>query len=290
MNERTGPSQPAEEPSIGAFQQIEDALAAEARTNYDTDRGLAQILSRAAETLPATSLTGRRHGPQPASGATKGKRGRRDEFSVVALVERAVNGDQTAWNDMVERYAPLMESICVRYRLGDQDIGDVMQTVWLLLVEHLGKLREPAALPAWLVMTTHRECRRALTAARKTENAGTKLDDALLIVDSTMIEQEILAHERNAALRLALRGLPPRCQQLLTMLTSDPPRSYAEISAALQIPIGSIGPQRARCLERLRRTAALAGSVPERHDSTVQGANNVPDDWDDERLLAALRD
>jgi RNA polymerase sigma factor (sigma-70 family) len=183
----------------------------------------------------------------------------RDDPSVIALVTRAVNSDQNAWNDIVERYAPLVWSICARYRLNDQDIEDVGQTVWLLLVEHLGKLREPAALPGWLATTTHRECQRALTAARRTEDAGTKLDDALLVVDGAVIEQEILAAERNAALRLALRELPPRCQQLLAMLISDPPRSYDEISTTLQIPVGSIGPQRARCLERLRRSAALAG-------------------------------
>lgn len=183
----------------------------------------------------------------------------RDDPSVIALVERAVNSDQNAWNDIVERYAPLVWSICVRYRLNDPDIEDVGQTVWLLLVEHLGKLREPAALPGWLVTTTHRECQRALTAARKAEDAATKLEDGLVVVDGAVIEQEILTAERNAALRLALRELPPRCQQLLAMLISDPPRPYAEISATLQIPIGSIGPQRARCLERLRRTAALAG-------------------------------
>jgi len=182
----------------------------------------------------------------------------RDDPSVIALVERAVNGDQNAWNDIVERYAPLVWSVCTRYRLNDQDIEDVGQTVWLLLVEHLGELREPAALPGWLVTTTHRECQRALTMARKTEGAGTKLDDALLVADGVLIEQEILVAERNATLRLALRELPPRCQQLLAMLISDPPHSYAEISTTLRIPMGSIGPQRSRCLERLRRSAALA--------------------------------
>jgi RNA polymerase sigma factor (sigma-70 family) len=183
----------------------------------------------------------------------------RDDPSVIALVTRAVNGDQSAWNDIVERYASLVWSICTHYRLSDQDIEDAGQTVWLLLVEHLGKLREPAALPGWLVTTTHRECQRAITAARKTEGAGTKLDDALFVVDAAVIEQEILAAERNARLRLALRELQPRCQQLLAMLISDPPRSYTEISATLGMPIGSIGPQRARCLECLRRSAALAG-------------------------------
>ena len=181
----------------------------------------------------------------------------RDDPSVVALVTRAANGDNDAWNDIIERYAPLVWSICTRYRLRNHDIEDVGQTVWLLLVEQLGKLREPAALPGWLATTTQRECLRVLTAARKTEDSVT-LDDTLLVVDAAVIEQEILTAERNAALRTALGELPPRCQQLLTMLISDPPRPYAEISATLQIPMGSIGPQRARCLERLRRSSALA--------------------------------
>jgi RNA polymerase sigma factor (sigma-70 family) len=183
----------------------------------------------------------------------------RDDPSVIALVTRAANSDQDAWNEIIERYEPLVWSICTRYRLKNQDMEDVGQTVWLLLVEQLGKLREPAALPGWLATTTHHECQRALTAARKTEGAGMMLEDTLLVVDGALIEQEILTAERNAALRLALRELQPPCQQLLSMLISDPPRSYAEISAVMEIPIGSIGPRRARCLECLRRSAALAG-------------------------------
>jgi RNA polymerase sigma factor (sigma-70 family) len=181
----------------------------------------------------------------------------RDDPSVVALVTRAANSDKDAWDEIIERYAPLVWSICMRYRLKNQDIEDVGQTVWLLLVEQLGKLREPAALPGWLATTTQRECLRVLAAARKAEDAVT-LDDTLPVVDVTVIEQEILVAERNAALRTALGELPLRCRQLMTMLISDPPRSYAEISATLQIPMGSIGPQRSRCLERLRRSSALA--------------------------------
>jgi RNA polymerase sigma factor (sigma-70 family) len=183
----------------------------------------------------------------------------RDDPTVIALVTRAANGDQDSWNEIIERYAPLVWSICTRYQLKNHDIEDVGQTVWLLLVEQLGKLREPAALPGWLATTTQRECLRALTVARRSEAARTVVDDALLLADTAVVEQEVLVAERNAALRLAMRELPPRCQQLLAMLISDPPRSYAEISATLQIPVGSIGPQRARCLERLRRSAALAG-------------------------------
>jgi DNA-directed RNA polymerase specialized sigma24 family protein len=98
-----------------------------------------------------------------------------------------------------------------------------------------------------------------VTAARKSERLGTGLDDALQFVDNTIIDEEILMAERNAALRAAFAELTPRCQRLLAMLTSDPPCSYAEISATLQIPVGSIGPQRARCLERMRKSSALSG-------------------------------
>ena len=183
----------------------------------------------------------------------------RDDPTVVALVARAARGDPGAWDEIVERYAPLVWSICARFGLSNHDREDVAQNVWLLLVEQLGKLREPAALPGWLATTTHRECLRVVTVARKSERLGTGLDDALQFVDNTIIDEEILMAERNAALRAAFAELPPKYQQLLAMLMSDPPHSYAEISEKLQIPMGSIGPQRARCLERLRRSSALAG-------------------------------
>ena len=183
----------------------------------------------------------------------------RDDPRVIALVTRATEGDQDAWNKLVERYAPLVYTVCTRYRLSIHDIEDVGQNVWLLLVEQLGKLREPAALPGWLATTTARECLRVLTAAHKSEQVGTGLDDAVLFVDDAEIDGEILMAERNAALRAAFAQLPSRCQQLLSMLISDPPRSYAEIHAELGIPVGSIGPQRARCLDRLRRSGAFTG-------------------------------
>jgi len=182
----------------------------------------------------------------------------RDDPSVVALVERAAESDQDAWDEIVERYAPLVWSICGRYRLSNHDREDVGQNVWLLLVEQLGKLREPAALPGWLATTTARECLRVVTASRKSQRLGTQIDEAAQLKDDTVvIDEEMLMAERNAVLRAAFAELPPRCQRLLGMLLSDPPHSYAEISAALDIPVGSIGPQRARCLERLRRSGPL---------------------------------
>jgi RNA polymerase sigma factor (sigma-70 family) len=181
----------------------------------------------------------------------------RDDPTVVALVTRATGGDPRAWAEIVERYAPLVWSICTRFQLSNQDTEDVGQNVWLLLVEQLGKLREPAALPGWLATTTHRECLRVVTSAQKSERLGTRLDEALQIVDKTAIDEELLIAEQNAALLEAFAGLPLFHQQLLSLLMAEPPYSYAEISTKLGIPVGSIGPQRARALERLRRSDAL---------------------------------
>jgi len=181
----------------------------------------------------------------------------RDDPHVIALVTRAAGCDQDAWNELVDRYSPLVWTICLRYQLSNHDIEDIGQTVWLLLVEQLGKLREPAALPGWLATTTHRECLRVVTAARRSQPLGTRLDDGEQFVDDAVIEEEILIAERNAALRAAFAELPPYCRRLVAMLFADPPCSYSEISATLGVPVGSIGPQRARCLERLRRSKAL---------------------------------
>ena len=171
--------------------------------------------------------------------------------AAAALCTRAAAGDQGAWDDIVERYAPMVWSICTRFRLSDRDLEDVAQNVWLLLVEQLGKLPEPAALAGWLAATTRRECLRAATASRTPE--------PLEPPDAAVTGEEIIMAERNAALRAALAELPACCQPLMDMLVSDPPYSYAAISTALGIPVECIGPLRARCLERIRESSALLG-------------------------------
>jgi RNA polymerase sigma factor (sigma-70 family) len=182
----------------------------------------------------------------------------RDDPSVVALVVRAAGNDQAAWDELIDRYAPLVWSICIRFKLSAHDVEDVGQNVWLRLVEQLGNLREPAALPGWLATTTHRECLRVLKASGRYDMPGAELDERLPHTDPAMIEQEILAAEQHALLRAALAELPPRCRLLLSMLLRDPPSTYAEISAALGVQIGTIGPQRLRCLEQLRRSEYFA--------------------------------
>ena len=159
-------------------------------------------------------------------------RGRGDPV-VTGLATRARNGDRLAWDQLVDRYAPLVWSIC-RRRLEAADAHDAAQTVWLNLVDHLDSLRDPAALPGWLATTTERECGRILRSARRPCNAA-YAPAAQTIPDehARAAEQDLLAAERHAALREAFGQLPPGCQQLLTLLTADPPVSYAEISAKL---------------------------------------------------------
>jgi RNA polymerase sigma factor (sigma-70 family) len=184
----------------------------------------------------------------------------RDDPTVIALVGRAAGGDQAAWDELIERYAPLVWSICARYRLSRPDIDDVGQTVWLLLVEHIETLRDPAALPGWLATTTRNECLKIQRAARRNDLDGLPPEDQLPAADSdAMIEQEVIRAERNAAFRAAWRELSDECHRLLTLLMADPPLGYKQISERLVLPIGSSGPIRGRCLDRLRRSPHLAG-------------------------------
>jgi RNA polymerase sigma factor (sigma-70 family) len=178
---------------------------------------------------------------------------------LTALVTRARNGDKHAWDELVERYAPLIWSICRRYRLGRADAEDVGQSVWLRLVDHLASLRDPAALPGWLATTTQRECCQVLRAARKQEAPGHSPEIPDMMTGAA--ESELLKAERHAALREAFMHLPPGSRQLIALLIQDPPVPYAEISARLGIPVGSIGPSRGRCLEKLRCYPAIAALI-----------------------------
>src|SRR6516164_502453 len=182
--------------------------------------------------------------------------------SVVALVIRARDGDGRAWAALVERYAPLIWSLCRRYRMDTADTADVGQNVWLLLVNQLGKIREPAALPGWLATTTRRECARVLNRAQMPHVARHEPDaDNIPDGKAETIEQGLLAAERHAALREAFTHLSPRDQQLIALLIEDPPVPYAEISTRLGIPVGSIGPNRRRCLDKLRHHPAIAALI-----------------------------
>jgi len=184
-----------------------------------------------------------------------------DDLAVIDLVTRARNGNKQAWDTLVERYAPLIWSICRRHRLS-ADAEDLGQIVWLRVVRQLDKIRDPAAFPGWLATTTRRECLRLLGAARGPLADGHVVDaEAVPDEQARSAEQELLVAERHAALREAFRDLLPDGQRLILLLIQDPPVPYAEISARLSIPIGSIGPTRRRCLDRLRRHPAIAALI-----------------------------
>ena len=178
--------------------------------------------------------------------------------SVASLLRRAGEGDQSAWNALVERYLALVTALIARHRLFGADADDVNQTVWLRLVEHLHDIREPAALPGWVATTTRNECLRVLRRSQRAVPVDPQGYTLLDRPEPTRDMEDVLVDElRHHALRQALTELPPARRDLLLLLLADPPLQYSEISARLGIPVGSIGPTRARALDQLRRNPAL---------------------------------
>ncbi|MEP6816470.1 MAG: sigma-70 family RNA polymerase sigma factor [Marmoricola sp.] len=178
--------------------------------------------------------------------------------TVTALVDGARQGDQSAWDELVDRFLPLVSALIARHRLRGHDADDVNQTVWLRLVENLADLREPRALPGWIATTTRRECLRALDRSRRTVSVDPQSAPQFDQPDEERdVGDGLLALERQQILRAALAELPDDRRELLTLLLADPPLPYREISRLLGIPVGSIGPTRARALEQLRSSNAL---------------------------------
>ena len=182
-------------------------------------------------------------------------------YPLHALVASAREGDQSAWNAIVERFLPLVCALVRRHRLSEADGDDVCQTVWLRLVEHLDALREPDALPGWISTTTRNECLRLLAARKRMTPVDPMDSGSLEGVTEDVSGVDLVALEERHALREGLAELPSGRRDLLLMLLADPPIPYAEISEKLGIPVGSIGPTRARALAQLRNTRALIALV-----------------------------
>lgn len=182
------------------------------------------------------------------------------------MLAAAGAGDQRAWDSIVARYSGLLWSVARGYRLDPADAADVVQLTWLRLVEHLDAIADPHRLGAWLATTARRE---SLQLLRRRRERPAAVDDWLAAVPDAgpPIDTALLLAERDAALWRAFRALSERCQRLLGVLTAVPPPSYAEVSAALDMPVGSIGPARQRCLTALRRIIDVATvHTGERHD------------------------
>jgi RNA polymerase sigma factor (sigma-70 family) len=168
---------------------------------------------------------------------------------------RALDGDRTALTALVERYLPLVHTIARGYRLNDADTDDVGQTVFLRLLEHLDRIREPRALPKWIMTTARHESLRLSRSRIRTipvDELGDSPSD-----DPVDINAGLVRDEQGRVLRAGLARLTPLQRDLLLLLTDDQARSYREIGALLAIPIGSIGPTRARSLAQLRATPAV---------------------------------
>ncbi len=166
------------------------------------------------------------------------------------------HGDRQAWETLILRYKRLIYSIPVRMGFLPSDAADVFQTVCLLLLENLAYLRRRDRLGAWLVITTRRECWRL---ARERQADPPDPESEVMGLDQNgnelaTLEEEIVQIERQALLNAALDSMGSRCQQLLRLLFWTEPRpSYDEIVKLMSLPEGSIGPTRARCLEKLAR-------------------------------------
>lgn len=179
---------------------------------------------------------------------------------VADLVRAAAAGDQAAWDALVDRYTGLVWSIARGHRLGHADAADVAQTTWLRLVEHLDRIVNPAAVGSWLATTARRESLRVLgRGSRAVPTDSDWLLEPPAADRPPDVDHRLLRDELDDALWEAFEQLPSRCRTLLRVLLADPPPRYEEVSAALDMPVGSIGPTRGRCLERLRATARQMG-------------------------------
>jgi RNA polymerase sigma factor (sigma-70 family) len=176
------------------------------------------------------------------------------------LVGKAAQGDEIAWEDLVERFGGLVWATARSVGLSTTAASDVSQTTWLRLAEHLGRLREPDRVGSWLTTTARHEAIRVARLASRDI-----LVDPWAELDSVDTEwgplETVEEHEMIQAVHAALAQLPTRCRTLLVALATEDP-SYAQVSDRLTIPIGSIGPTRARCLDKLRALLASAQQQP----------------------------
>ena len=175
-----------------------------------------------------------------------------DMPDIAGLVRGAAAGDRRAWERLVDQFSRLIWSITAEFRLVESDAADVVQITWLRLLEHIDRIEYPDRVGSWLAATARNECLRSLAAHKKVVLSPDDMGLCDVAAHESEIDARLLADERAQVVRDALSRLPRRWQRLLEMLMADPPVSYAEISDQLDLPIGSIGPTRGRCLAQLR--------------------------------------
>ena len=175
------------------------------------------------------------------------------------LLRTAVGGDPAAWEELVRRYEPAVAATVAGYRLQEADARDATQRTWLRMLESHQQIREPEALGGWLKTTARRECLRILAEQRRIDPLpeGTEYVDTSVDVERSIVDIDQARH-----LRGLLANLPTRSFALISSLFQDDPPGYAQLSAATGIPVGSIGPTRARALRKLRRMVEEGSGCP----------------------------
>jgi RNA polymerase sigma factor (sigma-70 family) len=198
-----------------------------------------------------------------------GAHARTDGGSVVAaLLTDAAGGDRQAWNSLVDHFGPMVWGIARSHRLNASDASDVSQTVWLRLVEHLDRIEQPDRIGAWLATTARHESLRLLRVGERQVPVPQENIADLDKVRAPAVDVGMLTVERDKQLWEAFALLPARCQEMLRLLTADMPVAYRDLGAALGMPVGSIGPTRARCLQHLRQIAVQQGLLLEWEDAS----------------------
>jgi RNA polymerase sigma factor (sigma-70 family) len=185
-------------------------------------------------------------------------RGRRSSEQVARLVRSAAGGDRDAWDGLLAEFGTMVWAIARAHRLSDADAADVAQSAWLRLLERVDDINEPERVGAWLATTARRECLRVLRRAQR-EVLSREEPEEQECNDEAPVAALLLA-ERDQALWRCFARLRPSDQALLRLLMADPRPAYDEIAAALDMPIGSIGPTRARALDRLRQELDREGA------------------------------
>lgn len=175
------------------------------------------------------------------------------------LVHEAAAGDEQAWEGLVKEYSGLLRAVAHDFRLTPEQSADAAQTTWLRLVRNINKVREPEKIGAWLSSTMRRECIRLINdRGRQQLTDGWKIE---YFSHGDSPDLQILLAERDVLLWSAVDRLPARQRQVLTALSTTPTPSYKEISTALSMAMGSIGPTRQRALRRMRDLLTDTGGV-----------------------------
>lgn len=175
------------------------------------------------------------------------------------LVRECLNGNDEAWSVLIDKYKNLIFSIPVKYHFSQDDAADVFQAVCLELLSELPKLRNPEALPKWIIQVTAHKCLHGKKYAQRNESTD-PTDPAFEQSTPARAESILREAEEEQRIRHVLEDLPPRCRQLVRMLFfEEPPRAYQDVARELGIATGSIGFIRQRCLDRLRKKLMEAG-------------------------------